>query len=197
MVEVYCILCLAENAIGPDSFRNDDILDMYSGKTVEVNNCDAEGRLVLGDGVAHATKHFENLDLVVDMATLTGAQGVATGKYFGALYCNSESLEDVAMKEGRKSGDICHAMPYCPELFRGEFQSSVADMKNSVADHSNAQVSCAGQFIGNQINDYLENGGQWLHIDMAYPSFDKRDERATGYGVALLFSIVKALNKSS
>jgi probable aminopeptidase NPEPL1 len=57
-------LCLAENAIGPTAMRNDDILAMYSGKT---------------DGVAHATKHFENLDLVVDMATLTGAQLVATG----------------------------------------------------------------------------------------------------------------------
>lgn len=77
--KVHCILCLAENAIGPDAMRNDDILDMYSGKTVEVNNCDAEGRLVLADGVAHATKHIEGLDLVVDMATLTGAQLVATG----------------------------------------------------------------------------------------------------------------------
>lgn len=77
--KVHCILCLAENAIGPAAMRNDDILAMYSGKTVEVNNCDAEGRLVLADGVAHATKHIENLDLVVDMATLTGAQLVATG----------------------------------------------------------------------------------------------------------------------
>ena len=77
--KVHCILCLAENAIGPDAFRNDDILEMYSGKTVEVNNCDAEGRLVLADGVAHATKHIDGLDLVVDMATLTGAQLVATG----------------------------------------------------------------------------------------------------------------------
>jgi probable aminopeptidase NPEPL1 len=77
--KVHCILCLAENSIGPTAFRNDDILAMYSGKTVEVNNCDAEGRLVLADGVAHATKHIENLNLVVDMATLTGAQLVATG----------------------------------------------------------------------------------------------------------------------
>lgn len=107
--KVYCILCIAENAIGSAAMRNDDILTMYSGKTVEgkfrpchyftlpccscriiiglmtklffetVNNCDAEGRLVLADGVAHATKHFDSLDLVVDMATLTGAQLVATG----------------------------------------------------------------------------------------------------------------------
>jgi probable aminopeptidase NPEPL1 len=70
-VIVHCLLCLAENAIGPNAMRNDDILYMYSGKTVEVNNTDAEGRLVLGDGVSYASKHL-NVDLIVDMATLTG-----------------------------------------------------------------------------------------------------------------------------
>jgi leucyl aminopeptidase len=91
--KVYLLLCLAENAIGPNSFRNDDILQMYSGKFVEVNNCDAEGRLVLGDGVAHATKHFEHLDLVVTMATLTGAQLIATGKKHAGILANTEELE--------------------------------------------------------------------------------------------------------
>jgi probable aminopeptidase NPEPL1 len=193
---LHAILCLAENSVSQIATRPDDIITMYSGKTVEINNTDAEGRLVLGDGVASASQHL-NPHVIIDMATLTGAQGVATGKYFGALYCNDEGLEEIALKEGRKSGDICHAMPYCPELFRPEFQSAVADMKNSVADRANAQVSCAGQFIGNHISDYLEKGGLWMHIDMAYPSFDKKDERATGYGVALLFSIVKALNSAS
>jgi probable aminopeptidase NPEPL1 len=70
-ISVYCLLCLAENAIGPNAMRNDDILYMYSGKTVEVNNTDAEGRLVLGDGVSYASKHL-NVDVIVDMATLTG-----------------------------------------------------------------------------------------------------------------------------
>ena len=77
------MLCLAENAIGPTAFRNDDILTFFSGRTCEVNNTDAEGRLVLADGVAHATAQPSLLpglpkdgspDLIVDMATLTGAQ---------------------------------------------------------------------------------------------------------------------------
>jgi probable aminopeptidase NPEPL1 len=65
-------------------------------------------------------------------------------------------------------------------------------MKNSVADRSNAAVSCAGQFIGNHMGSFLDNGGQWLHIDMAY-CVSGKDERATGYGVALLHSIVQKL----
>ena len=80
---LHCVLCLAENAIGPGAFRNDDILHIYSGKTVEINNTDAEGRLVLADGVAYACKHLSP-GLIVDMATLTGAQLVATGKRHAA-----------------------------------------------------------------------------------------------------------------
>lgn len=77
-----CILCLAENAVGPLALRNDDIVRCLSGKSVEINNTDAEGRLVLADGVAHATASPSKLpagmpDLIIDMATLTGAQMIA------------------------------------------------------------------------------------------------------------------------
>jgi len=73
-VKLTLILAIVENAIGPDSFRNDDILTMKSGKTVEVNNTDAEGRLILADCVSHASNQLEDVDLILDMATLTGAQ---------------------------------------------------------------------------------------------------------------------------
>ena len=69
------------------------------------------------------------------------------------------------------------------------------DMKNSVADRANAQVSCAGQFIANHMGSYLEDGGKWVHIDMAYCVNDK-NERATGYGVALLYSMVQSIESS-
>jgi probable aminopeptidase NPEPL1 len=177
------ILCIAENAIGPRAIRPDDILHMYSGKTVEVNNTDAEGRLCLADGVAWAVKHRDP-EILVDMATLTGAQGVATGKAHGALYCNDDALERRAVLAGRASGDLVHPLPYAPELYRKEFASTVADMKNSVKDRSNAQSSCAGQFIGNHLGDY---DGLWLHIDMAAPS--RSGQRATGYGVGLLLTL--------
>jgi probable aminopeptidase NPEPL1 len=193
---LHAILCLAENAVDQTAMRADDILTMYSGKTVEINNTDAEGRLVLGDGVASAVKHLDP-QVIIDMATLTGAQGVATGKYFGALYCNDEKLEQLAVASGKESGDLCHPMPYAPEFFKQEYQSAVADMKNSVADRENAQVSCAGQFIGNQIVEWLNKGGRWCHIDMAYPVYDKKDERATGYGVGLLYTMIEKLDQET
>lgn len=182
------ILCLAENAIGPTAFRNDDILTLYSGKTVEVNNCDAEGRLVLGDGVAHATKHIDGLDLVVDMATLTGAQLVATGKKHAGILANTEELEKEAVAAGLHSGDLVFPLLYAPELLKDEFKSYVADMKNSVKDRSNAQTSCAGHFIESHLDkDY---SGGWLHVDMAGPA--SKNERGTGYGVGLILSLLEA-----
>ena len=180
------ILCMAENAVGPDSVRPDDILHMYSGKTVEINNTDAEGRLVLSDGVAWAAKNRSPTQ-IIDLATLTGAQLVSTGKLIAALFCNDEDLEQKTVALGRETGELCHAMPYAPELHRKEFASTIADMRNSVKDRGNAQVSCAGQFIGNHLaaTDYT---GPWLHIDMAGPSTSAG--RGTGYGVALLLGLL-------
>ena len=81
---LHCVLCIAENAIGNDALRCDDIIKFFGGRTCEINNTDAEGRLVLADGVAHATAPDvlpgKRVDIVVDMATLTGAQMVATAR---------------------------------------------------------------------------------------------------------------------
>lgn len=187
-LEVHAILCLAENAIGPDAIRNDDILSLYSGKTVEINNTDAEGRLVLADGVAYATKDLE-ADWIIDIATLTGAQLMSTGKLHAAIVSNDEDLEAVALEAAFASGDLVFPQPYAPEFYRAEFKSAVADMRNSVRDRMNAQTSCAAQFIA----EHLGTGERpWLHIDMAGPS--TRWDRGTGYGVGLLTSVVRSLD---
>lgn len=184
---IHCLLCVAENAIGPKAMRNDDVLVCYSGKCVEINNTDAEGRLVLADGVAHATKHLKP-SLVIDMATLTGAQMISTGRKHSAVLANTKELEERTVKAGRHSGDLAHPLIYAPELFKDEFKSKVADMKNSVKDRMNAQSSCAGTFIEQHLaSDYK---GGWVHIDMAGPSTS--DERATGYGVGLILSLLEA-----
>ena len=134
------VLCIAENAIGPSAVRNDDIVCGLSGLTCEINNSDAEGRLVLADGVAHATALLPRLpwlagcgkshpDLIIDMATLTGAQLVATGKRHAAVVANTDEVEASAVAAGRHSGDLLHPLPYVPEFFRAEFTSQVANMK--------------------------------------------------------------------
>ncbi|XP_022094544.1 probable aminopeptidase NPEPL1 [Acanthaster planci] len=181
---LHAIFCLAENSVGPLATRPDDVHILYSGKSVEINNTDAEGRLVLGDGVAYAVKDLK-ADIILDMATLTGAQGISTGKYHAGLLTNSEEWEEACAKAGRSSGDLVFPLVYCPELHFCEFGSPVADMKNSVMDRGNAQSSCAGLFIGAHIG--FDYPGTWIHLDIASPSHS--GERATGYGVALLVAL--------
>ncbi|XP_045512959.1 probable aminopeptidase NPEPL1 isoform X1 [Pieris brassicae] len=180
-VNLHAVLCIAENSVGPNATRPDDIHQLYSGRTVEINNTDAEGRLVLSDGVVYARRDLK-ADTIVDVATLTGAQGTATGKYHAAIISNAASLERACVSAGLRSGDLTHALPYAPELHFTEFCSHVADMKNSVADRNNAQPSCAGLFILAHLG--FDFPGQWLHVDMAAPAHI--GERATGYGVSLL-----------
>lgn len=182
---LHAVLCLAENSVGDRATRPDDIHTLYSGKTVEINNTDAEGRLVLGDGVAYAGKNLK-ADIILDMATLTGAQGVCTGKSHAAVLTNDEVWERAMTEAGKSSADLVYPILYCPELHFSEFSSAVADMKNSVADRSNAQCSCAGLFIASHLPNSFCFPGTWVHVDMASPSHC--GERATGYGVALLLA---------
>eukprot|EP00128_Syssomonas_multiformis_P000869 Colp12_sorted_trinity150504_noHs@1533 len=180
---LYALLCIAENAVGPLATRPDDIHTLYSGKTVEINNTDAEGRLVLADGVAYASKHLSP-DVILDMATLTGAQGIATGALHAAVLCNDEEWEARTVAAGKASGDLTYPVLFCPELLVQEFRSEVADFKNSVKSRMNAQTSCAGHFIGSNLVDYSK---PWIHVDMAGPAH--KGDRATGYGAALLLKL--------
>jgi probable aminopeptidase NPEPL1 len=134
---LHCLLCIAENSVSSKATRPDDVHLLYSGKSVEVNNPDAEGRLVLADGLAYAAKRYAP-GLLVDMATLTGAQGTATGNKHAAIYASSEKIETIAVESGKVSGDLCHPLPYAPEFLLPEFHSAVADMKNSQKNRDNA-----------------------------------------------------------
>jgi len=178
------VLCLAENAIGPEATRPDDVITMKSGRTVEINNTDAEGRLVLADGVAWVSEVMKP-DLLVDCATLTGGALVATGRVHAAIYTNDGDLEGAAVAAGLRAGEPVHPLVYAPELLRKEFKSHVADMKNSVRDRSNAQSSAAGQFIANHLPSPAP---RWLHVDLAGPAWDG-DDRGTGFGVGLLLEL--------
>uniref|UniRef100_A0A667GPM6 Probable aminopeptidase NPEPL1 n=1 Tax=Lynx canadensis TaxID=61383 RepID=A0A667GPM6_LYNCA len=181
---LHAVFCLAENSVGPNATRPDDIHLLYSGKTVEINNTDAEGRLVLADGVSYACKDL-GADIILDIATLTGAQGIATGKYHAAVLTNSAEWEAACVKAGTRCGDLVHPLVYCPELHFSEFTSAVADMKNSVADRDNSPSSCAGLFIASHIG--FDWPGVWVHLDIAAPVH--AGERATGFGVALLLAL--------
>lgn len=185
--KVSAVLCLAENAIGPAAVKPDDVIEMHSGYHVEINNTDAEGRLLLGDGVSYAARKLK-ADTVIDIATLTGAQGVATGNLHGALVADDEDVERRIVAAGRSSGDLVHPLPYAPEFYRAEFKSKVADMRNSVANRANAQSSCAAEFVHWHMAD---TDARWAHVDMAFPAM--QNGRGSGYGVALLAQAVRDL----
>jgi len=189
---LHAVFCLAENSVSDRSTRPDDVHILYSGRSVEINNTDAEGRLVVSDGVVYANRDLQ-ANIIVDMCTLTGAQGIATGRYHAAHLTNSEEWERRASIAGRESGDLTFPLVYCPEFHFPEFNSSVADMKNAEANRDNAQSSSAGLFINSHLG--FDYPGVWLHIDMAYPVHI--GERATGYGVALLNVLFSQHIKSS
>lgn len=147
---LHAVFCLAENAVGPEATRPDDIHTLYSGKTVEINNTDAEGRLVVSDGVVYADRDLK-ANIILDMCTLTGAQGVATGKFHAAHLTNSEAWEDLTSRAGRTSGDLSFPLVYTPELHFQEFSSAVADMKNSVAVSDTKRFA----FSASDATDYL------------------------------------------
>ncbi|KAG4101362.1 hypothetical protein H8356DRAFT_1656821 [Neocallimastix lanati (nom. inval.)] len=204
-INVYGILCVAENTPGQFSYRPDDILTLYSGKTVEINNTDAEGRLVLSDGICYATRNLK-ADYVMDISTLTGAQSYATGVYHTGVLTPSETFEKQILDAGKVSGDLCYPLIYCPEFFGvdKQYYSSVADMKNSVKARNNAASSCAGHFIEehldkewveNQRSKYGDEQYMWAHLDIAFPALDSND-RATGCGVPLFIEVAKKIIQS-
>ena len=183
---LYCLLCLAENSVGPEATRPDDIIIAYSGLSVEINNTDAEGRLVLGDGVHYATKDLK-ADICLDMCTLTGAQAITTGKIHAGCLTNRPEWEPKLIQAGKDSGDHCHPMIYAPELLISEFDGPCSDMKNSVANRGNAQCSCAGHFIEAHLLGGSDYKGTWIHVDMAAPVSSMYDkERSNGFGVSLM-----------
>jgi probable aminopeptidase NPEPL1 len=182
---LHCLLCIAENSVSPEANKPDDIITLLSGKTVEITNTDAEGRLVLADGVFYA-KNTLNAQEIIDVATLTGAQSFATGLIHSAILTNDEEFENECIIAGKRSGDLVHPLPYAPELHFSDLKSAVADMTNSNFGKKYGPPSAiAGLFIGKQI-DFADV--KWLHVDLAGPTWD--GQRATGYGPALLVTLL-------
>ena len=127
-------------------------------------------------------------EIILDAATLTGAQLMSTGLLHAAIFSNDEALEHLVREAGQASGDLAHPLPFAPEFYKQEFESVVADMCNSVKNRMNAQSACAAQFVFWHIDDAQV---RWCHVDLAGPSFPKN--RGTGFGVALLSEAVRRI----
>ncbi|WP_051457879.1 leucyl aminopeptidase [Microbispora sp. ATCC PTA-5024] len=158
-------LCLAENMPSGSAQRPSDVLHTFSGKTVEVLDTDAEGRLVLIDGIARAAQ--DDPDLIVDVATLTGAQIVALGWRTAGVMANDDALREEVVEIAGAQGEGAWGMPLPEELRKG-LDSPVADIANLQPERWGSMLA-AGIFL----REFVPDGVRWAHIDMAGPAFNK------------------------
>jgi leucyl aminopeptidase len=157
---------LAENMPSDTATRPSDIITIFGGKTVEVLNPDAEGRLVLADALMKAQSSKNALDGIIDVATLTGAQVVALGTRTSAVMTNNQEFSDLFLKVAARSGEQFWPMPL-PEELRASLDSPVADLAN-IGDRMGGML-VAGLFLKDFINPELP----WLHLDIAGPAYNE------------------------
>ena len=162
-VNVVGYLPLAENMPGSTAQRPSDVITIYGGKTVEVLNTDAEGRLVLADALARSAA--DSPDLLVDVATLTGAQVVALGNRTYGVMSNDDTVRDGIVAAAGRAGEAAWPMPL-PEDLRKGLDSTVADLAN-VAPESQGGMLVAGLFL----REFVPDGVRWAHLDIAGPAY--------------------------
>ncbi len=180
-VRVTGLLPMAENAVSGTSMRPGDVITQYGGRTTEVTNTDAEGRLVLADGLAYAVDKLDP-DVLVDIATLTGGIKVALGQHTGGLFANDDALARHLDESGARSGEPLWRMPLCDE-YEHKLASKVADSDNAPGGPPAITAALFLQhFIG---------GLPWAHLDIASVGDAPKDyyewtEGPTGFGARLL-----------
>ncbi|WP_147106739.1 leucyl aminopeptidase [Nesterenkonia populi] len=205
-VKVTGWLCLAENMPSSTAQRPEDVITIYGGKTVEVLNTDAEGRLVLADGIVAASE--EQPDAIVDVATLTGAQMIALGsRTVGVM--GSEGVRDSLVEAADVSGESLWGMPIPEEALTG-FRSDVADLTNTGAREGGMLNAAAflREFVGDRADadpkalDPETKRIPWAHVDIAGPSFNDKGaygytpKGGTGVTVRTLITYLEGLTKA-
>ena len=165
--EVHGIVGAVENMIGGNAYKPDDILKAKNGKTIEVRNTDAEGRLVLADCLCYAQDEIKDIDYIFDYATLTGACVVGVGQYTTGIMGNNEILKRNAVLSALKSGEYATTLDFNRYLKKA-IKSEVADICN-VANTRYGGAITAGMFLDNFIYD--ENKEKWIHFDIAGPAY--------------------------
>lgn len=184
------IFPLTDNLISATSQKPSDVVTTYSGKTVEIVNTDAEGRMILCDAITYALKHFEPRYLI-DVATLTGACMVALGDRYAGLFGNDAGLIEKLRKAGETTDELSWPMPIHPD-HRAKMKSRVADLRNW------DEVPHAGASKGAAFLEAFVEKARWVHMDIAGPAFVKDPKKyespmGTGFGVRLFVEFLEDL----
>ncbi len=184
------IMPLVENMPSGSATRPGDIVTSYSGKTVEIGNTDAEGRLILIDAMAYAVKKYKP-DVMIDMATLTGACVVALGEKLAGVFSKDDTLSRAIVDAGQAVHERCWAMPL-PEDYKEMLKSDYADISNMPSARWGGAITAA-LFLSEFVGD-----ARWAHIDIAGPAFAKKGNDycgpgGSGFGVRLLCDLIQRL----
>jgi leucyl aminopeptidase len=193
-VKVTGLVPMAENMPGAASVRPGDVITHYGGRTDEVLNTDAEGRVVLADALAYAVATLSP-DVIVDIATLTGAASVGLGKRHGALYATTAALRDSLLSASAAGGERLWSMPL-EDDYRDALDSDIADLRNigdPELEYNGGSIVAAlflREFVG---------AATWAHLDVAGPARADADEDeatkgATGFGVRTFLRWLETLS---
>lgn len=187
-INLVAIAPACENLPSGTALKPGDIITTYSGRTVEVQNTDAEGRLILADGLTKALEHKPQL--IIDVATLTGACVVALGSTYTGLFANRDELAEKLLNAGKKTGDLAWRMPLHSD-YTELMQSTYADLAN-VSAVRGAGASTAAAFL-----ETFVEGTPWAHLDIAgTANTSGKDHASTGRPVALLVEFLRDLAES-
>ncbi|WP_157950217.1 leucyl aminopeptidase [Vallitalea okinawensis] len=186
-VNVVAIVAACENMISGKAYKPGDIIGSMGGKTILVENTDAEGRLTLIDAV-HYAKEIENVNEIVDIATLTGSQAISLGTERAGVISNNDHFYGRVDQASKKSGEKIWRLPH-DEAYKKQLDSPIADLRN--IGGREAGTITAGLFIGAFVGDT-----PWAHIDIAAPSAVEKAKHyytkgATGFGARMLYEVAK------
>lgn len=189
-VYVVGLIPATDNRINGNALVVDDVITMHDGTTVEVQNTDAEGRLILADALAYAKKYKP--ELVIDLATLTGAAAAITGQYGSAVMGNESKYKKQLIEIGEETYERLAEMPFWRE-YDELLKSDIADIRN-IGGPTGGAIT-AGKFLA-RFTDY-----NWVHIDIAGPAFlkdakDYHHKGGSGVGVRLLYQFAKKFSKT-
>ncbi|WP_411823889.1 leucyl aminopeptidase [Leptospira sp. 'Mane'] len=193
-IHVIAAIGVAENMPDGKAIKPGDVYTAYNGTTVEVQNTDAEGRLVLGDVLAYVSKQYKP-DYMVDLATLTGAVIIALGHEAAGIMTNSNPLREALHKASEASDDRVWELPLWEE-YGEDLKSDIADLKNITGGGKGGGTISAGVFLSKFVTDEIN----WAHIDIAGAAWRKKASGTqtsgpTGYGVRLLVELANELAK--
>ena len=191
-VDLLTVVPSTENMPSGTAVKPGDVITQYNGKTVEVNNTDAEGRLILADALAWAIE--QGAERVIDLATLTGAVLVALGSTYAAVISNDDALASEISAAGEESGELVWRLPLHPE-YKAMMKGTVADLSN-LGTKREAGTITAASFL-----EEFVDGTPWAHIDIAGTAWDVNraytGKGGSGYGVRLLVQLVRDLVASA